>query len=121
MANKMDEQIEAGIHAANYFFENVDFGDFVLIEQQRFGAENEIYLYKVINRLRSNAFVPVPVTGYAENVKHEGMHEVISCICCGVDETKVLKFRITDTKPHYGKSKNVLVFNETKKSDDKAK
>jgi hypothetical protein len=73
--------------------ELVDFGDFVLIEQKRFGVPNEKYLYKVINRLYSNGYVDTPVQAGSKETLHSESVEVVSCICCGVMETEVLKFR----------------------------
>lgn len=76
----------------------LDFGDYCHIEQKRYGAENEMYVHKVINRLRSNAWVPVPVdwaNGGRTEVLGE-MADVVSCICCGVQETEVRKYRVQD-------------------------
>lgn len=79
--------------------EKIDFGDYVLIEQHRFGAENEFYLYKVINgNIISSGYVDVPVTGAAKETLHGDSEEVVSCICCGVNETVVLKFRKKDVE-----------------------
>lgn len=74
-----------------------DFGDYVLIEQKRYGAPNEMYAHKVVGRLRSNAYVTVPVQTPAIEQLHGGeVVDVVSCICCGVDETEVLKYRLQD-------------------------
>ena len=78
----------------------LDFGDYCLIKQKRYGVPNEQYLYKVINRLNSNCYVDVPVNACAVNMPHEKTVPVYSCICCGIDETEVLKFRVEDVKPH---------------------
>lgn len=78
---------------------NIDFGDYVLIEQKRYGVPNELYIYKVINgNIKSNSFVPVPVQSPAKEVLHSESEEVVSCICCGVMETEVLKFKLSDVK-----------------------
>lgn len=77
----------------------LDFGDYCTIEQNRFGAPNEFYLHKVINRFRSNTWVDVPVMVCNEEVWHPDMEDVVSCICCGVQETKVFKFRLSDVLP----------------------
>jgi hypothetical protein len=74
------------------------FGDYVEIEQKRHGAENEMYLHKVINTSSSNAWVDVPVQSPAKETLHGKMMPVASCICCGVCETEVLKYRIKDIK-----------------------
>lgn len=76
-----------------------DFGDYVLIEQKRFGMQNKMFLYKVIRSFESNSYVEVPVD-YSKNGEKEIIHgsivPVCSAICCGVDETEVRKFRIDD-------------------------
>lgn len=75
---------------------DINFGDYVYIEQKRYGCENEMYLHKVINRLKSNCYVKVPVQIPAKEVNQGKIVDVVSCICCGVDETEVLKYRIKD-------------------------
>lgn len=79
---------------------SLDFGDYASIEMKRYGCPNEMYQHKVIRRLRSNTYVPVPVQSPATEVRHEEMEDVIACICCGIDETKVLKYKATDVKPY---------------------
>jgi len=81
---------------------DLDFGDFCLIEQHRYGCENEMYLHKVINRLNSNSYVTVPVDSGKAGTKHimGEMTEVVSCICCGLQETEVRKYRVVDVKPN---------------------
>ena len=64
-----------------------DFGSYVLIEQKRYGAKNEMYLYKVISRLRSNTYVQVPVDARSREPITGDLTDVVSCICCGVDTT----------------------------------
>ncbi len=77
----------------------MDFGDYCLIEQKRYGCENEMYLHKVVGALRSNVWVPVPVQSPATEGFGGGMTDVIRCICGGVCETEVLKYRIQDVQP----------------------
>lgn len=84
----------------------LDFGDYCLIEQKRFGAPNEMYVHKVIGRLRSNAWVDAPVTAVAKETKHGEMEDVIACVCCGVSEREVLRYREQDCKPSSGKVRN---------------
>ena len=67
---------------------------------KRYGVPNEFYTHKVINIFRSNAWVDVPVQEPAKEVLHKEMEDVVSCICCGVDETEVLKYRVKDVAPH---------------------
>jgi hypothetical protein len=75
----------------------IDFGDYVLIEMHRYGTDNEKYLHKVVNgNLKSNSYVDVPVVGVANETLHPKVDEVVSCICCGVNETVVLNYRLKD-------------------------
>ena len=78
---------------------NIDFGDYVMIEQKRHGCENDMYFHKVINgNINSNSYVDVPVQSPAKNTIHKKIEDCVSCICCGVDETKVLKYRLKDVQ-----------------------
>lgn len=75
---------------------NLDFGDYCTIEQFRYSPKNEYYLYKIIGRLQSNTYVDVPVRADRKEVLHDKIIDVVRCICCGVSETEVLKFRVED-------------------------
>lgn len=72
------------------------FGDYAIIEQKRHGVPNEMFVHKVIGQLRSNTWVDVPVQSPATETPHDEMEDVCWCICCGVDETKVRKYRVKD-------------------------
>jgi len=72
------------------------FGDYCQIEQARYGVPNEMYLHKVIQRLRSNAWVDVPVFLPATETLHTESVDVVRCICCGVEEVKALRYRCED-------------------------
>lgn len=72
------------------------FGDYAIIEQKRHGVSNEMFVHKVIGQLRSNSWVDVPVQSPATETLHDEMEDVCWCICCGVDETKVRKYRVKD-------------------------
>ncbi len=76
----------------------LDFGDYVIIEQKRYGVPSEFYLHKVIKRFKSNSYVPVPVQSPRLELLHKQVEEVVACICCGVDETEVLNYKISDVK-----------------------
>jgi hypothetical protein len=76
------------------------FGDYVCIEQFRYGVPNEFWEYKVIGVLRSNCWVDIPVKHTPTEVRHESMEDVICCICCGIDETKVVRFKLSEVIPH---------------------
>lgn len=76
-----------------------DFGDYVLIEQKRFGAKNEHYLHKVIGRFRSNSWIDVPAQVHIGAVRHSEMADVVAVICCGVSEDKVVRYRVADVRP----------------------
>lgn len=84
---------------------NFDFGDYCCIEQKRYGAENEIYQYKVIGRGRANYYRSVPVDANDRENKHGEMCDVLKVICCGVSETKVETFREQDVKPSHFKGR----------------
>ena len=75
-----------------------DFGDYCTIEMNRYGAPNEFYTHKVIGRSQSNTWVDVPVLSVGTETQHDTIEDVVSCICCGVSETRVLKFRLLDIK-----------------------
>ncbi|MEQ9910947.1 hypothetical protein [Pectobacterium polaris] len=78
--------------------ETFGFGDYALIEQKRYGANNEIFVHKVVGPLQSNCWVDVPVKTPATETHHDTIEDVCLCICCGVNETKVLKYRTQDMK-----------------------
>lgn len=71
------------------------FGDFVKIEQLRYGGSNEHYLHKVIAVLQSNSYVDVPVRLPRKERLHEEMVYVVACVCCGVSEREILNYPIT--------------------------
>lgn len=74
------------------------FGDFCDIEQKRYGVPNEMFVHKVINVFESNAYVDVPVQSNATETLHDECVPVVSCICCGIDETEVRRYRLSDVK-----------------------
>lgn len=77
---------------------DLDFGDYVLIEMKRHGVPNEKYLHKVIGVSKTNYYVNVPVQSPAREEIHSESEDVVSCVCCGIDETIVLKYRIKDVQ-----------------------
>ena len=72
------------------------FGDYCKIEQGRYGADNEIYTYKVIGVGKANYYREVPVDATAPHNAKGEMVDVIKAICCGVCEEKVETFRLSD-------------------------
>jgi len=76
------------------------FGDYALIEQKRFGVPNEMYVHKVISQISSNTWVEVPVTVGKKEEIHDHSEPVCLCICCGVDETEVRRYRVKDMQHH---------------------
>jgi hypothetical protein len=99
--NSNDEQSQTAATASIVQNRHVrlDFGEYVRIEQKRFGVENEMFLYKVIGGgIKSNCWVTVPVgpPNFETEAQHDEIEEVVKCVCCGVDETKVVKFRVCD-------------------------
>lgn len=77
-------------------FATLDFGDFCTIEQHRYYDKNEHYVHKVIGRLRSNTWVDVPVMQNAKETTHDHMEDVVACVCCGVSEREILRYRLLD-------------------------
>ena len=78
--------------------EELKFGDYCTIEQNRFGVDNVFFTHKVIRTLQSNTWVDVPVMVNPVETMHSSMEDVVSCICCGVDETQVFKYRVSDVR-----------------------
>ncbi|EMF7245752.1 hypothetical protein V4F06_003542 [Klebsiella variicola] len=74
------------------------FGDYAIIEQKRHGVPNEMFVHKVIDQLRSNTWVDVPVQSPATETIHDEMEDVCLCICCGIDETEVRRYRVKDMR-----------------------
>lgn len=72
------------------------FGDYATIEQKRHGVPNEMFVHKVVGQLRSNTWVDVPVRVPATETLHGEMEDICLCICCGIDETKVRRYRVKD-------------------------
>lgn len=74
------------------------FGRYCRIEQLRYGVPNEMYLYKVVASLRSNCWCEVPYKTASKEVRHDSIEDCILAICCGIDETEVLRFRASDVE-----------------------
>lgn len=77
---------------------DLDFGDYVEIEQHRYGVPNEMFMYKVVGALRSNAWIDAPIRWDSEPTLHDHMETVLNVICCGVDETEVIRVRESDCR-----------------------
>lgn len=75
-----------------------DFGDYVMIEQKRYGVPNENYIYKVVGNLRSNTYRRVPVDMAEREPIRGEIVPVVRAIRCGVDETRVETFRVSDVQ-----------------------
>lgn len=74
------------------------FGDYIKIEQKRFGVPNEFYFYKVIGVIKSNLYADVPVTSITPMIHKSGIVPVVQCIQCGVDESVVERYRVCDVQ-----------------------
>ena len=74
------------------------FGRYCRIEQLRYGVPNEMYLYKVVASLRSDCWCEVPYKTASKEVRHDSIEDCILAICCGIDETEVLRFRAADVE-----------------------
>ena len=74
------------------------FGRYCRIEQLRYGVPNEMFLYKVVASLRSNCWCEVPYKTASKEVRHDSLEDCVLAICCGIDETEVLRFRAADVE-----------------------
>lgn len=74
------------------------FGRYCRIEQLMFGVPNEMFLYKVVASLRSNCWCEVPYKTASKEVRHDSIEDCVLAICCGIDETEVLRFREADVE-----------------------
>jgi hypothetical protein len=84
----------------------LDFGDYVMIEQKRHGVENGFYKYKVIGQDgQSNTWVDVPVETPEKETMHKNMEDVVRCVCCSIDERKILQYRVSDIDISFGRLK----------------
>ena len=77
---------------------DIKFGDYILVEQKRYGCDNEFYDHKVIGTLRSNKWMDVPAITHNGMTLHDTMEDVVCCICCGVCEEEVIRYRLKDVK-----------------------
>ena len=57
-----------------------------------------MYRHKVIGTSKSKSYVDVPVKYPTSEITHDKIVKVVACVCCGLDETKILKYKITDVK-----------------------
>lgn len=80
-------------------YKGLDFGSYCIIEQKRYGTDNEFHQYKVIGVGDGNYAVTVPVDGRDRNPKIGKIRPVVKAIHCGVDETNVETFNISDVEP----------------------
>ena len=77
-----------------------DFGDYVWFEHLENGIPEE-YAYKVIESLRTNAWVEAPIQLPRKLKRHDHFEDVIGCICNGIgEEDNVLYYRVKDVKWH---------------------
>ena len=72
------------------------FGDYVTVEMNRFNGDNEHYRHKVIRTLNSNLYADVPVRYDGTEYNHGEVVPVVACICCGVQENKVVRYAQKD-------------------------
>ena len=77
---------------------DIDFGDYVEIEQHCHDRENEWFQFKVIGQLNSNCWTDTPLSWNSEETLHKKMEDVLNVICCGIDETKVIRVKKSDCR-----------------------
>lgn len=73
-------------------------GDHCLIEQQRYAGPNEMYLHKVIGTVKSNFYVDVPVETPRTETIHNHVVDVVSCVCCEIDERHAFRYCLSDVQ-----------------------
>ena len=74
------------------------FGRHCRIEQFRYVKPNEMHIYKVVSSIRTNTWCEVPYKEASKERWHDRMEDCILAIRCGIDETKVQRFRIADVE-----------------------
>jgi len=74
------------------------FGDYVTVEQNRYGAPNEHFVHKVIGALESNSYIDVPITYPELPTLHNEVVPILRLICCGICEEKVIRVRVEDCR-----------------------
>lgn len=75
------------------------FGDYCTIEQHRYGGPNAHFHHKVIGTLKSNTWVDVPVGPNTIETRHDEIVDVVACVCEGVNERHIFRYRAIDCKP----------------------
>lgn len=90
--------IETAYNALHNKSRGLRFGDYVSIEQKRYGAPNQFFTYKVVGSDgQSNYYRSVPVDArQQEEISGDGLQPVVRVICCGVIEDRVETFRVAD-------------------------
>ena len=70
-----------------------------------------MFLYKVVASLRSNCWCEVPYKTASKEVRHDSIEDCVLAICCGIDETEVLRFRMADVEflPHLTCDRDALL------------
>jgi hypothetical protein len=63
-------------------------------------SRTSIIVTRSFGDFASNTYVDVPVKEPARETHHDETAEVVACICCGVNETEVLKYRLADVRFH---------------------
>lgn len=77
--------------------DNLEFGDYVKIEQKIYGDDNEMYQYMVIGQLSSNDFQDVPVDANAlGRYRHKSCEDIVEVVCDGICHDKIERFRVED-------------------------
>ena len=77
--------------------QEIGFGGFCTIEQNRYGAPNEFYEYKIVGRKRSNSWTKTPVDPNNEKeTLHDHFDDVVTVVCNNLDDRTVHQFRVSD-------------------------
>lgn len=106
-AVKTLERLRYTYHGAEFWkpplgqrWQEFEFGEYVTVEQKRYGVPNEWFVHKVVGMLESNSWVDVPAEAGIGPTLHDTTEPVVQVICCGIDESKVVRYRAADCKMH---------------------
>lgn len=70
------------------------FGRYCKIQQ----GNGELHIYKIVSRFRSNSNCDLPDRYSTQQAWHPEVDDVVSVIHCGINETEVKPFRLSDVE-----------------------
>ena len=69
------------------------FGKYALIQRR---GESHRFIYKVVTLFESNFYCDVPIGYDTKPYIHEECIPVLNIICCGIDESQVIRVALKD-------------------------